>query len=224
MTINALLERAISQGMRGWIIDRSSTAAEHGARGSGHYDMLLGLIPGSRRVQVGSDAGEVICPWDVPDPCRVPPEKEQFLLALHALLIGDQRPPRGPHAQRARGSRSCSRERRRRCTSAARPPANGPARRCCSTTLQRRAAAVEPGALLADTLQSLIVRLEPYCEGGAFAHLADARTTVPDETTLTLFDIAGLPDRLVPPMILADRRPHRGRDPAHPATSGCRAS
>ena len=77
--------------MRGWIIDRSSTAAEHGARGSGHYDMLLGLIPGSRRVQVGSNTGEVICPWDVPDPRRVPPEKEQFLLALHALLIGDQR-------------------------------------------------------------------------------------------------------------------------------------
>ena len=51
-------------------------------------------------------------------------------------------------------------------------------------------------------MQSLIVRLEPYCEGGAFAHLTDARTTVPDETTLTLFDIAGLPDRLVPPMIL----------------------
>ena len=77
--------------MRGWIIDRSSTAAEHGARGSGHYDMLLGLIPGSRRVQVGSNTGEVICPWDVPDARRVPPEKEQFLLALHALLIGDQR-------------------------------------------------------------------------------------------------------------------------------------
>ncbi len=91
VTINALLERAISQGMRGWIIDRSSTAAEHGARGSGHYDMLLGLIPGSRRVQVGSNTGEVICPWDVPDARRVPPEKEQFLLALHALLIGDQR-------------------------------------------------------------------------------------------------------------------------------------
>ena len=70
VTINALLERAISQGMRGWIIDRSSTAAEHGARGSGHYDMLLGLIPGSRRVQVGSNTGEVICPWDVPDTRR----------------------------------------------------------------------------------------------------------------------------------------------------------
>ena len=34
-----------------------------------------------------------------------------------------------------------------------------------------------------------------------FAEMA-SQTTVPDETTLTLFDIAGLPDRLVPPMIL----------------------
>ena len=91
VTINALLERAISQGMRGWIVDRSSTAADGGGRSSGHYDMLLGLIPGSARVQVGSGTGAVICPWDVADPGRVPPEKEQFLLALHALLIGDQR-------------------------------------------------------------------------------------------------------------------------------------
>ena len=201
VTINALLERAISQGMRGWIVDRSSTASEHGRRGSGHYDMLLGLIPGSRRVQVGSGAGDVICPWDVPDPSRVPPEKEQFLLALHALLIGDQ------HAGEDRtlsaleesfllsGIRhvyeSCARTGER------------PRETLLRDALEDRLGQVEPGGLLADTLHSLLVRLEPYCAGGAFAHLADAPTTVPGETTLTLFDIAGLPDRLVPPMILA---------------------
>ena len=91
--MNVLLMRAIAQGMRGWIIDRSSTPDQHGqTAGSGHYDTLLSLIPGSRRVQVGSSAGDVICPWDVHDPARVPAEKTEFLLALHALLIG--------HAQR----------------------------------------------------------------------------------------------------------------------------
>ena len=200
VTINALLERAISQGMRGWIIDRSSTAAEHGARGSGHYDMLLGLIPGSRRVQVGSNTGEVICPWDVPDARRVPPEKEQFLLALHALLIGDQRgsEDRTLSALEESFLLSGTRAVYERCAQTGERPRET----LLLDELHRRSEGIEPGTLLADTVQSLIVRLEPYCEGGAFAHLTDARTTVPDETTLTLFDIAGLPDRLVPPMIL----------------------
>ena len=69
--------------------------------------------------------------------------------------------------------------------------------------------------LLSDTLQSLVVRLEPYCEGGAFAHLTDAETTIPDQTTLTLFDIAGLPDRLVPPMILQIVDHIEGQVPDH---------
>ncbi len=69
--------------------------------------------------------------------------------------------------------------------------------------LQERSNQEEQAGLVADTLRSLIVRLEPYSASGAFAHLTDAPTTVPDATTLTLFDIAGLPDRLVPPMILA---------------------
>jgi len=200
VTINALLERAISQGMRGWIIDRSSTASERGGRGSGHYDMLLGLIPGARRVQVGSNTGEVICPWDVPDPQNVPPEKEQFLLALHALLIGDQRgsDDRTLSALEESFLLSGTRAVYERCARTGERPRET----LLLHELRHRREGIEPGGLLGDTLESLIVRLEPFCEGGSFAHLADARTTVPDETTLTLFDIAGLPDRLVPPMIL----------------------
>ena len=87
--MNVLLMRAIAQGMRGWIIDRSSTPDQDGrTAGTGHYDTLLSLVPGARRVQVGSAAGDVICPWDVHDPAHVPAEKKEFLLALHALLIG----------------------------------------------------------------------------------------------------------------------------------------
>jgi hypothetical protein len=200
VTINALLERGISQGMRGWIIDRSSTAGNQGRRGSGHYDMLLGLIPGSRRVQVGSGQGEVICPWDVLDPRRVPPEKEQFLLALHALLIGDHRgsAERTLTALEESFLLSGSRAVYERCAHTAERPRET----LLLEELQRRAQQERLTGANADVLQSLIVRLEPFCEGGAFAHLTDAQTTVPDETTLTLFDIAGLPDRLVPPMIL----------------------
>ena len=37
----------------------------------------------------------MICPWDVPDVEHVPDQKIEFLLALHALLIGDAHDPEG---------------------------------------------------------------------------------------------------------------------------------
>ncbi|MHB1838092.1 MAG: hypothetical protein ACYCXW_24355, partial [Solirubrobacteraceae bacterium] len=201
VTINALLERAIARGMRGWIVDRSSTATSNGARSSGHYDMLLGLIPDSARVQVGSPAGAVICPWDVSDPARVAPDKEQFLLALHALLIGDQRGGEDRTLTALEESLLLSGFGAvyARCADSGERPRET----LLLDALRQRLREEDLGGLVADTLRSLIVRLEPYGEAGAFAHLADAPTTVPAASTLTLFDIAGLPDRLVPPMILA---------------------
>ena len=85
-----LAARFLAQGGRIYITDRSCTPDDTGdTAGTGHYDTLLSLIPGARRVQLGTAHGEVICPWDVPDPARVPDQKIEFLLALHALLIGD---------------------------------------------------------------------------------------------------------------------------------------
>ena len=93
---NALCLRYIAQGGRTFILDRSSTPDEHGnTKGTGHYDTLVSLIPGSRRVQVGHAGGDVICPWDVADPARVPAHKTELLLALHALLIGHAHDPEG---------------------------------------------------------------------------------------------------------------------------------
>jgi type IV secretory pathway VirB4 component len=201
--MNVLLMRAIAQGMCGWIIDRSSTPDQHGeTAGTGHYDTLLSLIPGSRRVQVGSAVGDVICPWDVHDPANVPSEKHEFLLALHALLIG--------HAHRQ--------DRRERTLTAveegllstaidevyARCARTGerPRETLLLTQLQTRAEDEELTGANADALQSLILRLEPYCEGGTLAHLADQPTTVPDDAPLTLFDLTGLPQRLTPAMML----------------------
>ena len=201
--MNVLLMRAIAQGMRGWIIDRSSTPDEQGhTAGTGHYDTLLSLIPGSRRVQVGSAAGEVICPWDVHDPGQVPSEKKEFLLALHALLIG--------HAEGA--------DRRQRSLTAVEEGLLSTAidevyAHCASTgerpretllleQLLTRARDGELAGANADALQSLILRLEPYCEGGTLAHIADRPTTVPDNAPLTLFDLTGLAERLTPAMML----------------------
>jgi len=202
--MNALLMRAISQGMRGWIIDRSSTPDRAGrTAGSGHYDTLLSLIPGSRRVQVGSAAGDVICPWDVADPARVPSEKKEFLLALHALLIGHSNGP--DHRQRTltaieEGLLSTA--------------IDAVYARCIETgersretllleALRQRAQHGDLTGSNADAIQSLILRLEPYCAGGTLAHIADQPTTVPDDAPLTLFDLTNLPERLIGAMMLA---------------------
>ncbi len=201
--MNVLVMRAISQGMRGWIIDRSSTPDQDGqTAGTGHYDALLSLIPGARRVQVGSPAGDVICPWDVHDPDRVPAEKKEFLLALHALLIGHADGP----------------DRRQRTLTAveegilstaiddvyahATHTTQRPRETLLLDQLRARARDGELVGANADALQSLLLRLEPYSEGGTLAHLADAATTVPDDAPLTLFDLTGLPDRLTPAMVL----------------------
>ncbi len=202
--MNVVLMRAISQGMRGWIIDRSSTPDQHGqTAGSGHYDMLLSLVPGSRRVQVGSARGDVICPWDVHDPADVPAEKKEFLLALHALLIG--------HAHGADGreralialeegllSTAIDRVYRHCARTGARPREI-----LLLEQLRARAQEEQLTGANADGLQSLMLRLEPYCEGGTLAHIADWPTTVPDgPPVVTLFDLTSLPERLLPAMML----------------------
>jgi len=201
--MNVLLMRAIAQGTRGWIIDRSATPDANGqTAGSGHYDTLLSLIPGSRRVQVGSHSGDVICPWDVHDPARVPSEKKEFLLALHALLIG--------HAH--------SSDRRERALTAVEEGLVSTAidavyARCADSdqrpretlllqALQRRADGGQLTGANADAIQSLILRLEPYCQDGTLAHIADHQTTVEADAPLTLFDLTALPDRLTAAMML----------------------
>ena len=159
-------------------------------------------MPGSRRVQVGSSAGDVICPWDVQDPARVPSEKSEFLLAMHALLIGHA------HGEHARQRTLTAVEEGLLSTAIDATYAH-----CAKTgerpretvLLHQLAARAREGELTgsnADALQSLILRLEPYCEGGTLAHIADKPTTVPDDAPITLFDLTGLPERLTPAMML----------------------
>ena len=72
-----LLIRAIAQGASGFIIDRA-----------GHFAFLASLIPGAASVEIGAEA-HAINSWDVEDPANLSPEKIDYLLALHALLLGE---------------------------------------------------------------------------------------------------------------------------------------
>ena len=68
--------------------------------------------------------------------------------------------------------------------------------------LQDRLDAPGLDPLIKATVAQLIARLAPYTQGGPLAHIADDATTVPADVPLTLFDIAGAPERLIPALIL----------------------
>ena len=197
--VNKLLLAAIAQGMRGFIIDRSTIAGSDGeGRVQGHYDPLLSLVPGSARVHVGSASTDVICPWDVADPGRVSPDKVEFLLALHALLIGNRHgDERRLTAEEEGPLTSTIAAVYARCARTGERP--------CEMLLAQELealAAASRHASVAATIHSLIARLTPYVQDGPLAHIADHETTVKPDRPLTLFDIAGAPDRLIGALML----------------------
>jgi hypothetical protein len=197
---NALLVGAIAQGMRGFIIDRSSIATGDGnERVQGHYDPLLSLVPGSAKVHVGTGSQDVICPWDVPDCARVDPAKIEFLLAFHALLIGNLTGEERQLSADEEGplTTAIAAVYTRCATTGDRP---------CETLLagelERLAGLAHGHGTVGGTIWALIARLAPYIQGGPLAHIADWPTTVEPDRPLTLFDIAGAPNRLIGALIL----------------------
>jgi hypothetical protein len=75
-----LIIAAITRGAQASVIDRST----------GHYEWLCRMIPGVAHLHLGdeNETTAINC-WDVADPARIPRDKVQFLLHLHAMLIGD---------------------------------------------------------------------------------------------------------------------------------------
>ena len=159
----------------------------------------------------------MICPWDVADPGQVPPEKDQFLLALHALLIGDQRGARtarsapleetllltGIDAAYAR----CARNRRAAARDAAARRAPGTRSQEEQTRADRRHAA------LADRAARAVQRLRRV---RTHHRRADHRSPRGNADPVRHHRAAG-PAR--PADDPGDRRPHRGTSPARPLTA-----
>jgi len=204
----ALVSRNIARGARGLIIDSSSTETEDGAsRGQGHWEPLASLVPGSRTVRFADTAhAEILCPWDVPDPARPPAGKVAFLTAWHTLLIGDPDPATQSHTlgglERTQLERGIEAVYARAAVTGERPR---------ETMLQeelRRLAREEQtdpdgDAAVGAALRSLAARLHPYCESGSYSWLADHESTIPDDAPLLLCDLAGLPEQLIGPVVLA---------------------
>jgi hypothetical protein len=196
--------RFLAQGGRIFITDRSSTPDDRGdTGGTGHYDTLLSLVPGARRVQLGTPHGAVICPWDVPDVEHIPDQKIEFLLALHALLIGDAHDSEGLVRSLDADEEALLRD---AISKVYRHCAYRDERPCEQLLIDALAARQDQRELTganADKLQSLLLRLAPYGEDGTLRHIANEATSVSDTAPLVLFDFTGLSDRLAPALTLA---------------------
>ena len=196
--------RFIAQGGRIYITDRSATPDDRGdGTGTGHYDTLLSLIPGGRRVQLGTAHGAVICPWDVPDVEHVPDQKLEFLLALHALLVGEAHDPEGLVRTLDADEEALLRDAITAVYARCAEHRERPREQLLIDALRERHLHGQLTGANADKLQSLLLRLGPYGETGTLAHIADAPTTVDEDAPIVLFDFTGLSDRLAPALTLA---------------------
>jgi hypothetical protein len=186
MTTILILLRILARGGRGFIVDRA-----------GHFDFLCSLVPGAQAVPVGArDSGHAINPWDVPDVGRPGNEKVDYLLALHALLIGGRTSENDSTLDVVEQNQLglAIRAVYDRCALTGELPRET----LLQEELYRRAAEEqEAGALeLASRLRMLAESLHNYVGDGPYAYLTDRPTTVPVDAPLVAFDTRRVPDDL----------------------------
>jgi hypothetical protein len=178
-----LLIRALAQGASGFIIDRA-----------GHFDFLCRLIPGAASLEVGGDA-HAINSWDVDDPARVGAEKIDYLLALHALLLGEHHAGRDSYGLsdlEANLLGLAIAEVYARCALTGEEPRE----LLLQEELERRYhhERGEGSVGIAEALRNLSMRLNNYIGDGPYAYLADRPTTIPAGAPLVVFDTRSIPD------------------------------
>ncbi|HEV3072145.1 MAG TPA: hypothetical protein VGY76_12060 [Solirubrobacteraceae bacterium] len=178
-----LLARALSEGASGFIIDRA-----------GHFDFLCSLIPGGASLQVGAGA-HAINSWDVEDPAHVGAEKIDYLLALHALLLGEHHAGRDSYGLsdlEANLLGLAIAEVYARCALTGEEPRE----LLLQEELERRyyQERGEGSVGIAESLRNLSMRLHNYIGDGPYAYLADRPTTIPRDAPLVVFDTRSIPD------------------------------
>jgi DNA helicase HerA-like ATPase len=178
-----LLIRALAQGASGFIIDRA-----------GHFDFLCSLIPGAASLEVGGDA-HAINSWDVDDPAQVGAEKIDYLLALHALLLGEHHAGRDSYGLtdlEANLLGLAIAEVYARCALTGEEPRE----LLLQEELERRYhhERGEGSVGIAEALRNLSMRLNNYIGDGPYAYLADRPTTIPAGAPLVVFDTRSIPD------------------------------
>ena len=183
MAVIILLIRAIAQGATGFIIDRA-----------GHFDFLRSLIPGAASVEIGGDA-HAINSWDVENPAKVGAEKIDYLLALHALLLGEHHAAQDSYSLTDLESNLLGlaiAEVYQRCALTGEEPRE----LLLQEELERRyhQERDEGSVGIAESLRNLSMRLNNYVLDGPYSYLADRPTTIPAGAPLVVFDTRSIPD------------------------------
>ncbi len=178
-----LLIRALAQGATGFIIDRA-----------GHFAFLASLIPGAASVEIGADA-HAINSWDVEDPGNLPPEKVDYLLALHAALLGEHHPGQDSYGLTDLESNLLGlaiHEVFERCALTGEEPRE----LLLQEELERRYHKErDEGSIgIAETLRNLSMRLNNYVGDGPYAYLTDRPTTILPDAPLIVFDTQSVPE------------------------------
>ncbi|MDP9294730.1 MAG: hypothetical protein M3O90_09975, partial [Actinomycetota bacterium] len=185
--VNVLVARFLAHGMQAFVLDRA-----------GHYEFLCALVPGARHLTIGASRDEhAVNPWDVEDPANPPIEKISYLVALHALLVGDHRAGEDSYGLDALERNLLEVAIRSVYARAAR---EGVAARegLLREELRRRAQAeAEAGAEeVASVLRTLGERIASFVDDGSYAYLLDRESTVPADAPLVAFDTRKVPREL----------------------------
>jgi TraG P-loop domain len=200
---NMLLARAISQGARGFVIDRA-----------GHYRVLTRLIDGAQHVDIGADDAEFhLNPWDSPDPASVSREKVAFLIGLHETMI-EEGLTTLERAQLGTAIRAVYEH--------AAATGETPRESLLKRELEERADREQASgsADTASTLRNLAERLSEYCGDGTYAHVADQPSTHVTDAPLLVFDTRRCPEAILRSVIFTvlefiTRTVERHRSEAH---------
>ena len=185
--VNVLISRFLAHGMQAFVLDRA-----------GHYEFLCKLVPGARHLTIGASTDEhAVNPWDVEDPASPPIEKIAYLVALHALLVGDHRAGEDSYGLDALERNLLEVAIRAVYTRAAREQLV-PRERLLYEELRRRAEhEAHAGAEeVASVLRTLAERIASFVDEGSYAYLLDRDTTVPADAPLVAFDTRKVPREL----------------------------
>ena len=173
--------------MQAFVLDRA-----------GHYEFLCRLVPGARHLTIGASTDEhAVNPWDVEDPANPPIEKIAFLVALHALLVGDHRAGEDSYGLDALERNLLEVAIRSVYARAAREGV-APREALLREELRRRAEdEAQAGAEeVASVLRTLGERIASFVDDGSYAYLLDRETTVPADAPLVAFDTRKVPREL----------------------------
>ncbi|MCA1678353.1 MAG: hypothetical protein LC777_05095, partial [Actinobacteria bacterium] len=185
---NRLVAHLVALGAKGYVFDRA-----------GHYELLGDLIPGARKLRIGSEESRfAINHWDTPDPWNPPKQKVRFVVELHRVML-EVDLSRMQEALLAH----CVRATYLHCAGHGLVPRERELVAFIRAYAEHERERRGGGDLTVSTLDSLAGELQEFVGEGIYAHLWDRETNIPDDAPLLIFDSSGAQERMLIPLMFA---------------------